>query len=218
MGRRNSVETKARILDSAEKIFSEVGFDGSRVDDIAKAAEVNKALIYYYFPSKDAILETLFSRLMDDARQTLAVSLRDLPNVYTLDGYRPLFDLYIDFLTSKRGILRVAVSESTKVSSNPSIVMELGRLLVDTEMAGLRKSYAAQGLSFPEDQHELLVMEFFTGLMPYLTYALYMEEWAEYHHVTEHRLRDAFYRAFLRTHIAAHMAAQSTGPEMPTKQ
>ena len=42
---------KGKDLSAAEDIFSEVGFDGARVDDIAKDAGVNKA-IYYYFKSK----------------------------------------------------------------------------------------------------------------------------------------------------------------------
>ena len=61
---RDSVETRARILKTAERIFSEEGFDGARVDTIAKEAGVNKALIYYYFKSKEEILETILSGLL----------------------------------------------------------------------------------------------------------------------------------------------------------
>ena len=39
--------SKRRILDSAVSLFAENGYDGSRVDVIAKRAGVNKALIYY---------------------------------------------------------------------------------------------------------------------------------------------------------------------------
>lgn len=74
MNKRDPVETKARILSTAERLFSEVGFDKARVDDIAKEAGVNKALIYYYFESKDEILETLFSSLVEDAKRMLVES------------------------------------------------------------------------------------------------------------------------------------------------
>jgi TetR/AcrR family transcriptional regulator len=204
VARRNSVETRARILDAAERIFSEVGFDGSRVDEIARVADVNKALIYHYFPGKDALLETLFSRLIDDARQMIAATAEGLPELGGPEGYRPLFDVFVGFVTARRGILRVAVAESAKVSSGASIVMELGRLLLAAEMADFRRNYEARGLWFPEDQQELLVMEFFTGLMPYLTYALYRDQWIEHYGVSEPDLREAFYRAFQRTHVAAH--------------
>lgn len=53
-------ESKTRILRAAEAEFAEKGFDGARVDAIAARAGVNKALLYYYFPSKAGLLEALF--------------------------------------------------------------------------------------------------------------------------------------------------------------
>jgi AcrR family transcriptional regulator len=38
------IETTRRILDSAAKVFAEVGFAGARIDEIAKRAGVNKAV------------------------------------------------------------------------------------------------------------------------------------------------------------------------------
>ena len=83
----------------AEEIFSNVGFDGARVDDIAKEASVNKALIYYYFKSKDEILDTLFLNLVEDAKKMLIKCMEGTPNVCTGDNYKKLFDTYIHFIT-----------------------------------------------------------------------------------------------------------------------
>jgi TetR/AcrR family transcriptional regulator len=62
-------ETVARILASAEKIFAERGLAGARTDEIARAAHVNKALLYYYFKSKDelygAVVSSLFQGLQE---------------------------------------------------------------------------------------------------------------------------------------------------------
>ena len=60
MQRRAEV-TRNRILEVAEIEFSEKGFYGSRVDEIANKAGVNKALIYKYFGSKEELYETIFS-------------------------------------------------------------------------------------------------------------------------------------------------------------
>lgn len=49
------VETRAAILEAAEQIFAEAGLAGARTNAIAAAAGVNKALLYYYFKSKDAL-------------------------------------------------------------------------------------------------------------------------------------------------------------------
>ena len=60
-------ETIQRIVAAAEKIFAEQGLEGARTDAIARSARVNKALLYYYFRSKEDLyrftLETLFGQM-----------------------------------------------------------------------------------------------------------------------------------------------------------
>jgi TetR/AcrR family transcriptional regulator len=62
-------ETARRILAAAEQAFAEQGLAGARTDQIVRAAGVNKALLYYYFHSKDdlygAVLESLFRQQQD---------------------------------------------------------------------------------------------------------------------------------------------------------
>ncbi len=58
----NENDVQARILKAALKEFSENGFAGSRMEHIATAAQVNKAMIFYYFTSK----ENLYQRLIKD--------------------------------------------------------------------------------------------------------------------------------------------------------
>ncbi len=206
MIKRNAVETKYRILRTAEKIFSKVGFDAARVDDIAKEAGVNKALIYYYFKSKDEILDMLFNSLIDDAKQLLIKSFESPMDISLEDNYRPLFKKYIDFVTGKREIIKIAIAESTKASPKVSVVMKLGDLLVNAEIESIRKVHRDKGLCFPNtDEQEKLVMEFFTGLMPFFCFALYKNEWQNFYNISEEDLYEKFYQAFKKTHLAAHM-------------
>ncbi len=58
--------SKQLILDAATAVFAEKGFDGARVDEIARRAGVNKALIYYYFESKDQIVEELMQGMIKE--------------------------------------------------------------------------------------------------------------------------------------------------------
>src|ERR1700719_3625919 len=62
-----NLTTARRIVATAEEIFAEQGLAGARMDEIARAAKVNKALLYYYFRSKEElhrfVLETLLSQL-----------------------------------------------------------------------------------------------------------------------------------------------------------
>src|ERR1700726_459210 len=71
-----SAETRGRILDAALSEFSAHGLAGARTERIATAAGVNKALLYYYFESKEklylAALEMIAGRIRDS---TMAVFL-----------------------------------------------------------------------------------------------------------------------------------------------
>lgn len=59
-------EKQQEILNVAEKLFETKGFDGTSVRDIAKEANVNVAMISYYFGSKEKMLETLFETRLDN--------------------------------------------------------------------------------------------------------------------------------------------------------
>jgi len=73
-----SAETRQRILDAALREFAANGLAGARTEAIATAAGVNKALLYYYFDSKEklyvAALEMIAGRVRDN---TMAVFLRE---------------------------------------------------------------------------------------------------------------------------------------------
>ena len=68
-------ESQGKILHAAMVLFSKKGFYRSSVDDIAKRAKISKGLVYHYFPSKDAILDSL----MEQAFDTVFKIPRDLP-------------------------------------------------------------------------------------------------------------------------------------------
>jgi AcrR family transcriptional regulator len=55
-----SMATEERILKAATTIFREKGREGARMQEIADAAGINKALLHYYFRSKDLLFERVF--------------------------------------------------------------------------------------------------------------------------------------------------------------
>jgi TetR/AcrR family transcriptional regulator len=66
----DSIETRAAILKAAERIYAENGLAGARTDAIAAAAGVNKALLYYYFKSKEDLYQAVIgSQLREFGRQ-----------------------------------------------------------------------------------------------------------------------------------------------------
>lgn len=88
--RRQLVEKE--ILDQAAQLFAERGFAGTRLKDLADALGISRPALYYYFSSKDAVLEGLVENLSGHDARTLralrrkrnatpAEKLREMANV-----------------------------------------------------------------------------------------------------------------------------------------
>jgi AcrR family transcriptional regulator len=75
---RNAEQTKDRILNAAERLFSERGIDGVSMREIAAAAGVQLALISYYFRSKEGLYRSVFHRRIDPISNERLSKLRDL--------------------------------------------------------------------------------------------------------------------------------------------
>src|SRR5580700_5691707 len=71
-------EARERILDAALKVFSSDGLAGARTEQIAAAAGVNKALIFYYFESKEklylAAIEAVAARVRDSSMAVMTLN------------------------------------------------------------------------------------------------------------------------------------------------
>jgi TetR/AcrR family transcriptional regulator len=77
---RDSVATRNAILDSAEKIFARDGLRSSRTEDIAAGSGVTKAMIHYYFDTKEALYQAVLDRVFQEREQGMEfASLTQLP-------------------------------------------------------------------------------------------------------------------------------------------
>jgi len=57
--------TRTRILDAAEELFMQHGFEGTSMRQLTARAQVNLAAVNYHFGSKDALIEAVFRRRLD---------------------------------------------------------------------------------------------------------------------------------------------------------
>ena len=62
-------DTRDRILDAAERLFVEHGFDGTSMRMITGAANANLAAVNYHFGSKDALVQEVFRRRLADLNE-----------------------------------------------------------------------------------------------------------------------------------------------------
>jgi len=70
-GRGDAASTRAALMHAARELFSERGFDRTTVRAIAERADVNQALLFRYFGSKDALFTAV---LGDEVRELLAAT------------------------------------------------------------------------------------------------------------------------------------------------
>ncbi|HYE81470.1 MAG TPA: TetR/AcrR family transcriptional regulator [Clostridia bacterium] len=204
MRKRDSAETKEKILRTAELIFAEKGFDGARVDDIAKRAGVNKALIYYYFKSKDEILNELFETLMADGSQVQNDSLTSYPDLSREEIFREFFEKSLDYAVKHRSLIKIAFIESMKTDSKHPKLLERCTAIIDKEVEHIRKVYESKGLAFPYTRKDFAAMEFFLGIMPIFNYAVYFDRLMELYEMSEMELKEQFIKAFRMTHMQSH--------------
>jgi AcrR family transcriptional regulator len=106
------MDAATKILEAADELFGEVGFDASTTREIAERAGVNKALIHYHFRSKDGLLESLLDRYYDQLSDTLRASLEsaegDLP-----ERFAALIDTYMEFLVENRNFSKIVQREAS---------------------------------------------------------------------------------------------------------
>lgn len=103
-------DKKFKILSAAEELFAEHGFSGTSVREIAKTADVNIAMISYYFGSKENLLEAIFHYRRDYLQSKIdaLISAQDLGNWEKLDY---LVDEYVQKFSSNHCLHRIILRE-----------------------------------------------------------------------------------------------------------
>lgn len=82
-------DTKARILDAAEKLFAENGFKETSVNRLAREARVNQAAINYHFGSKGALVEQVIERRLSVIGHRRMENLQSVKDTADRQGRRP---------------------------------------------------------------------------------------------------------------------------------
>lgn len=71
--------TRGRILDAAAYVLSRQGYAGTRLSDVAQRANIQTPAIYYYFVSRDDLIEEVMACGLADMREHLKSTLATLP-------------------------------------------------------------------------------------------------------------------------------------------
>lgn len=88
----HSPDTKNRILDAAEMLFSEKGFDATSLRMITAEAQVNLAAVNYHFQSKEALLQAVYARRAGPVNQRRLELLTAYENSGSAPAVEPVLD------------------------------------------------------------------------------------------------------------------------------
>jgi len=113
---------QVQIMETAEILFAEKGFNGTSVRDIAEKANVNLAMVSYYFGSKDKLLEALFNYRGEYLKLKLENIIED-KKLNSLEKINLLIDHYVDKVMSQQCFSRIMVRE--QVLNHTGITAEL---------------------------------------------------------------------------------------------
>ena len=103
-------ETEERIFEAALQAFARKGKDGARMQEIADAAGINKALLHYYFRSKDKLYEAVFAFVFRRFMLSIGEAIRDAATFE--QTLRVFIDGYIDSIKNNLDVVRLMVNEN----------------------------------------------------------------------------------------------------------
>lgn len=112
--------TEQKIVESAKEVFILKGYDGARMQEIADGATINKALLHYYFRSKDKLFERVFHEVFSEAFFSIAKVLEDADTLKEL--IESFVSYYVAMLKRHPYLPNFILHE---LNRNPSMVVDL---------------------------------------------------------------------------------------------
>ncbi|MFW5716915.1 MAG: TetR/AcrR family transcriptional regulator [Spirochaetota bacterium] len=198
-----SEDTRERILQAATREFSDKGFDGARVEAIAKRAGVNKALIYYYFRSKQELLKALYDGLWQAVLEKLSAAYDHAPPDEARERTHRFTHELLEFLLARRDLVRIIFMESLKAEGE-NYVVSLAEHYLGRTAQEIADSMRKAGMEVDFNSKQWLMTEFFTGLVPMICYALFREDVSERIAVSPSDADEYFIQSLKMTHIRTH--------------
>jgi AcrR family transcriptional regulator len=193
-------EKQLQILEKAEVLISEKGFDGTTVRDIADSAGVNLAMISYYFGSKEKLLENLFKERMSATRARIEGLIND-PSFTVIQKINIMVDEYINKVIQKQCFYRIMLCEQV-FNKNTEVIKLLKsyKFAYATLISGLIEEGQKQK-KFKKDIDVVMLLTTMTGTV---TQMLINKDY--YREFNGHKkLSETAFNELLRTKLSTHV-------------
>lgn len=116
----NDKQTEEKIFEAATDVFVEKGMDGARMQDIATHAGINKALLHYYFRTKDHLFNKVFEKIAGKMFQKFAPVFDEKLSLE--EKLRFFFKAHISFMQDNP---RLPGFILTEINRNPARIKKL---------------------------------------------------------------------------------------------
>ncbi len=180
---------RSMILQSAAKVFADKGYEGARVDEIAKEAKVTKSLLYYHFKSKEEIFEVLVEHLFHEY-EGMIEAIRGENVDYESDSLKQrMRERYFPFGIENEDLIRCAFIESLKRDNYCKVFFQ---------MVELQKS------GDHEADMEKLVLEYFFNILPSIAFLCQKEAWCDYFQLDGSKMDTIFLEQYDKVHGSYH--------------
>jgi TetR/AcrR family transcriptional regulator len=152
--KRDALATRETLLATAERLFVEKGFDGTRIDEIAAESRVNKRMLYVYFGNKDQVYAEVLRRSFE---RVLALG-KDVadPALGPAAQAEAAIRRYFGFVAENPSYVRLMGWESLNARSGPALAQLLSAGLEDLH-AVLAKGVATGVFRADLDVRELVM-------------------------------------------------------------
>jgi AcrR family transcriptional regulator len=119
--KKSGPETKERILEAALREFAGHGFSGARMEAIARAAGINKAMLFYYFSSKENLYRTVLFGVFSEIFSEIArIVSKPLTPAELLEKFP---EIYIRFIARHPDLVRIMVFDLIHNPANVTAAM-----------------------------------------------------------------------------------------------
>lgn len=117
-------DRKKIILDSAKNTFTEKGYDGTSVGEIAKGAGLSKASLYYHYTSKEEILYELVKRTLFEIANYINEDL-DKTTFSNQENRVNIANKVFEIMEKENDVFKIALIEGLKNNSDQNMIFNL---------------------------------------------------------------------------------------------
>ncbi|MBN2352670.1 MAG: TetR/AcrR family transcriptional regulator [Spirochaetales bacterium] len=145
-------DIKAKILETSERLFARGGFEGVAIDEIAKEADVNKSIIYYYFTNKEDLLVHIIRKHLEEF-ETVFRNMRIGQAGTVRETLRDIIGQAVDYMSRHVDIIKILLRET--LMATPKATIDLVQFidpLWNLTEADLKAAFPRAGKVAPLDR------------------------------------------------------------------